>query len=450
MKRIINTLCLLLAFFMVNVFAANGILLTNSTGTIQKQYGAYNSSDTWEINTGTNKAIHLRFALSLGPCDQVLMYQINDAGGEELIFDSNVNTYSGTLTDYEALYSNGKAKIVLYSNYDANYANGYTNYTGLYLEYFVTSRSNLSNGNAVIAGNLGLGIMEPLAKLHINGAIRGTETEGALRVSTTSGNLRLGYTANYDITTDREYLLLDKALRTTPGQIGSGYSDLSLQTWGTTRMTIKRYSGYVGIGTTTINQALTLKGNMSASPSGTTPVETYNGSLMITKPAASGQYINLARSGNSTWSIGTVYNSNTFAIGQANTADASFTAPVFNITTTGNVGIGAIAPQCKLDVAGTIRAAEVKIVSINQFADFVFDKSYELPALKDVHSFIQKNGHLPNIPSAKEAKENGIDLAEMQVKLLQKVEELTLYALDQQKHIEEQQKRIEELEKSLK
>jgi hypothetical protein len=108
------------------------------------------------------------------------------------------------------------------------------------------------------------------------------------------------------------------------------------------------------------------------------------------------------------------------------------------VTNEGTVGIGTNMPNSTyaLDVNGIICANEVK-VTLDHFADFVFDSEYNLPKLNDVHSYIKANGHLPNIPSAREVKTNGIGLAEMQVKLLQKVEELTLYVIEQQKRIEE-------------
>jgi hypothetical protein len=109
----------------------------------------------------------------------------------------------------------------------------------------------------------------------------------------------------------------------------------------------------------------------------------------------------------------------------------------------GNVGIGTTPNALyKLDVKGALRATEVKIESIENFPDFVFEKNYKLPKLSEVNNFIQKNGHLQNIPSATEVKDNGMSLVEMQVKLLQKVEELTLYAIEQQKKIEELEKRL--------
>lgn len=90
-----------------------------------------------------------------------------------------------------------------------------------------------------------------------------------------------------------------------------------------------------------------------------------------------------------------------------------------------------------MDVQGTIRAAEVKVESIDNFPDYVFSDAYNLRPLAEVSDFIKANGHLPEIPSAQEVKENGMSLVEMNKKLLQKVEELTLYIIEQQRQIDE-------------
>jgi hypothetical protein len=78
--------------------------------------------------------------------------------------------------------------------------------------------------------------------------------------------------------------------------------------------------------------------------------------------------------------------------------------------------------------------------------DHVFDKDYKLRSLSDLELFIKENRHLPEIPSEKEVKENGINLGKMQGKILLKIEELTLYTIEQQKLIEELQKQVNELQ----
>ena len=89
-----------------------------------------------------------------------------------------------------------------------------------------------------------------------------------------------------------------------------------------------------------------------------------------------------------------------------------------------------------MDVRGTIRATEV-LVNTPTGADFVFDKDYNLRPLREVQSYIQENRHLPEIPSAKEMIEEGVNMSELQIQLLQKVEELTLYILQQEQRIHE-------------
>ena len=110
----------------------------------------------------------------------------------------------------------------------------------------------------------------------------------------------------------------------------------------------------------------------------------------------------------------------------------------------GSVGIGRPDPYYKLDVAGIIRAHEVK-VNTNTGADFVFAEDYALRPLNEVSDFIQTNKHLPEIPSAADMVANGLDMGEFQIKLLQKIEELTLYVIEQDKQLKKQQEEINRL-----
>ncbi|MFQ6601753.1 hypothetical protein [Flavobacterium sp. C3NV] len=97
----------------------------------------------------------------------------------------------------------------------------------------------------------------------------------------------------------------------------------------------------------------------------------------------------------------------------------------------GYIGIGIANPDSKLAVNGTIHSKEVK-VDMTGWSDFVFKKEYNLPTLEEVEKYIAEKGHLENIPSEKDVLENGINLGEMNAKLLQKIEELTLYMIEQE------------------
>ncbi|MBC9795840.1 hypothetical protein [Sinomicrobium weinanense] len=110
----------------------------------------------------------------------------------------------------------------------------------------------------------------------------------------------------------------------------------------------------------------------------------------------------------------------------------------------GNVGIGTANPDTKLAVNGTVHSKEVK-VDLDGWSDFVFEQGYDLPTLEEVEQHIKEKGHLKNIPSAGEVKENGILLGDMDARLLRKIEELTLYVLELKKENQLQYTRIDRL-----
>ncbi len=88
----------------------------------------------------------------------------------------------------------------------------------------------------------------------------------------------------------------------------------------------------------------------------------------------------------------------------------------------------------QLDADGTLYSRKVK-VNVYQWPDYVFNQDYSLMSLNEVKSYIEINNHLPEVPSAEEAEMDGIDVGEMNKILLQKIEELTLYIIQQEERI---------------
>jgi len=110
----------------------------------------------------------------------------------------------------------------------------------------------------------------------------------------------------------------------------------------------------------------------------------------------------------------------------------------------GNVGIGTQNPTHLLTVNGTVKAEELILNTVG--ADFVFEDDYKLRSLNEVEAYIKENKHLPEIPSAEEMSKDGIGAGKFQSKLLQKVEELTLYMIEMKKNQDIQSNRLKVLE----
>ncbi|MFD2581617.1 hypothetical protein ACFSR6_03885 [Pedobacter vanadiisoli] len=203
--------------------------------------------------------------------------------------------------------------------------------------------------------------------------------------------------------------------------------------------------GHVGIGTETPNSTLTVRSastgvsiHPGASPYfGTLAFNRESGTGAIFDPSGKAFQINNG-GGDQNLHIqvyngdGTLVTNNSLVISGAN----------------GNVGIGTANLTDALTVAGKIGAREIK-VSTNAGADFVFDPDYNLPDLTELEQFVKTNKHLPEIPTAQQMVENGVNLGELNIKLLQKVEELTLHLIEKEKQLRNQENKVIQLESKL-
>ena len=115
---------------------------------------------------------------------------------------------------------------------------------------------------------------------------------------------------------------------------------------------------------------------------------------------------------------------------------------IMSINKDKSIGIGTtVTNGYKLAVKGTAHFVKI-VVNTHDWSDEVFEDNYKLKSLYELENYIKTNKHLPGIPSESEVKKNGIDLADMNKRLLQKVEELTLYIIDLQKQIDELKKQV--------
>lgn len=121
------------------------------------------------------------------------------------------------------------------------------------------------------------------------------------------------------------------------------------------------------------------------------------------------------------------------------------------ITNDGRVGIGTMdIGTFRLAVEGRIGAREVRVTNANPWPDYVFGNNYNLRSLADLEQYITENKRLPNMPSAEEVQNNGIELGRMNTTVVEKIEELTLYIITLNKRLEILEKENAQLRNSLK
>ncbi|MDQ0966830.1 hypothetical protein QFZ20_002233 [Flavobacterium sp. W4I14] len=228
------------------------------------------------------------------------------------------------------------------------------------------------------------------------------------------------------------------------GEINNGVSTMNYgwigKDYNETYMSFLQ-SGNVGIGTTTPTEKLSIYGTVNSAP-GVISLESSrndDGFVEVGAISTKNNGGEIARVG-MLRGAGTYHGLINFLVKPTNDAPL---IEAMRIAENGNLLIGKITQSnvsYKLDINGKARANEIVVNTTG--ADFVFEPDYKLPELAELEKFVKTNKHLPEIPTAKQMVENGINLGELNIKLLQKVEELTLHLIAKDKNAMQLEKKL--------
>lgn len=216
--------------------------------------------------------------------------------------------------------------------------------------------------------------------------------------------------------------------------------------------------GNLGIGNTVPKSRLEVQppvGNISTGIFHSTGGQSYGHALALVTDNPTGDDPKLLfsyRNRQKQWALGGNHNTSNFNIledGGDGYYGTGFGIARMTFLPGGNVGIGTSNPQAKLAVEGNILAKEIKIKTDINVPDYVFEPDYNLKSLEEIESYVKQHKHLPEIPAAKQIQTDGLNLAEMNLLLLKKVEELTLHAIDNEKKRNELEKKVSKLEQLL-
>lgn len=319
----------------------------------------------------------------------------------------------------------------------------HSNSTGLAL-YSNANESMRISAN----GNVGVGTITPLRKFTVSTLGDGNNISSLLRLEQYNVGSPIGGTGvSIDMAIGDNYNLPSLA-----GQIRlvrsnynntAMYFSTALANTLSDKMVIDPY-GNIGVGTTSPTKKLTI--SAQGNGNGVVPLlrlEQYNpgspeNGTGVSIDMAIGDNSNLPAVGGQIRLVRSDYNNTTMYF---STALANTVTDRMIIDPRGNIGIGTSNTQgYKLAVNGDVIATSIKVKPYANWPDYVFDGSYQMLSLSEVKAYIDKHKHLPEIPSAKQVAKNGIDLGEMNMLLVKKVEELTRYLIAQDELLQEQKR----------
>jgi hypothetical protein len=337
-----------------------------------------------------------------------------------VVFISLITSVSFAQNTWSQLGNNSIGAMQYYSNYGGNL--GYAIRTasgGGWAWQYVDGANNPYFHVEYPTGYVGIGTTSPAARLHVYSP----STDGSTRIyGGIIGSGHNGYEMNLvgGIPPDGYPTASGGHIRLGgPARGDASINVIQFLQNGAERMRINN-GGNVGIGTTAPGSKLVVVG--------ATAVEEAIANFSNNVDQDFHVRVSAAGATNKRTIIGPS-TSNRFSLGIGVTSNNEY----LTIINGGNVGIGTTSPDQKLTVNGTVHATRVKVETTVPGPDYVFEESYSLPTLDEVKSYIDENKHLPELPSAKEMEAKGIDVGEMNMLLLKKVEELTLYVIELKK-----------------
>jgi hypothetical protein len=363
-----------------------------------------------------------------GNFNENIYTKITNEQGYPAVDDWGPGTFFGTVS------TNGKLQIYV--------ANDGVGSLGIFSFKFVTGNYSANedsylHGNSIVDGSVGIGTYSPTSKLDIVDYTYPT----ALHIGNMSNDSRYTSYGIYSVVNNPSGHTIGLYSQVQGGNKSIAFAGLfsgghvgvtggDLKVYGGGNINLSGAGGKLGIGFDGVPQApLHIKSSAGYGSFRISPSADNTETSMGFFSDAAGTTIGTA------WIVG---NSCWGNVGKFSIGNQAAGGPIITAQQNGFVGIGTPTPDALLTVKGTIHAREV-LIDINGalVPDFVFGKNYKLMPLSQVERFVKANNHLPEIPSAAEVSRKGMSVGEMQNKLLQKVEELTLYIIEQQKEIDQ-------------